>query len=274
MQEISGLVNQTKAAVDEVMSRHSRVALMFSGGKDSLACLYLLRDYWPRLTVVWGNPGDPYPETIEIMEKVRNLVSDFREVQGRVTINTAIHGFPCDMVPVSATSIGRTCEKSNETFVLQSRYQCCSMNFWEPVHSEITALGVTLKITGQRAAESLTAPTTSGMIDSNGVEYFLPLERWKRDQVTCYLESEEVELPRWYEYGLPSPDCMHCTAYLSENKGRLGYLQEFYPEVAVEYERRLRLIQKAQDKDARLLKIALGELESESTEGQHLDFSS
>lgn len=266
------LVQAAKSEIDAVMSRHSNVALMFSGGKDSLACLYLFREYWPRLTVMWCNPGDPYPETLEIMAKVRGLVADFREIQGMVTLNTVLHGFPCDMVPVSATEVGRACEKSSDTFVLQSRYQCCSMNFWEPMRQAVVAMGITLKVTGQRAAESLTAPVTSGSIDNDGVEYLLPVEHWSRDQVTAYLRSENVDLPRWYAYGLPSPDCMHCTAYLSENKARRGYLREFYPEVADEYERRLRLIQKAQDWDSLLVKIALGEIASNSEAGEHLDF--
>ncbi len=61
------------------------------------------------------------------------------------------------------------------------------------------------------------------------------------------------------------------TAYLSENKSKLSYLREFHPEVAVEFEKRLRLIQSAKVRDARLLKIALGELETNNGEGEHRD---
>ena len=272
MNNIEALVNKAKADIDAAMSRHNNVALCFSGGKDSLACLHLMRDYWPRLTVVWGNPGDPYPETLSIMDSVRNLVGRFKEVKGDVLNNIKANGFPCDMVPISATSVGRVCEKSEDKFVLQSRYQCCSQNFWFPVHNELVAIGITLKVMGQRAAEELTAPITSGSIINDGIECLLPVENWTSDQVITYLKSINIDLPRWYSYGIPSPDCMQCTAYLTENKGRLGYLRKFYPEAAIEHERRLRLIQKAQRRDEQLLKIALGDIESDTGDGMHRDY--
>lgn len=40
-----------------IIDRHERVVLFFSGGKDSLTCLLLLRPYWDRLTVCWINTG-------------------------------------------------------------------------------------------------------------------------------------------------------------------------------------------------------------------------
>ncbi|WP_249207126.1 hypothetical protein [Burkholderia cenocepacia] len=65
-----------------------------------------------------------------------------------------------------------------------------------------------------------------------------------------------------------SLDCLHCTAYLDENGGKLRYLRDFHPKVAVEYERRLRLIHGEQDRQMRLTKIALGELDSFDGEGE------
>lgn len=64
-----------------------------------------------------------------------------------------------------------------------------------------------------------------------------------------------------------SLDCLHCTAHLAEAGGKLPYLRDFHPDVAVEYERRLRLIQSEQERHARLVKIALGELEPSTGEG-------
>ncbi|MBZ5794126.1 hypothetical protein K8353_28770 [Burkholderia contaminans] len=64
-----------------------------------------------------------------------------------------------------------------------------------------------------------------------------------------YLRGQPVEVPRQYNYGTASPDCLHCTAYLDENGGKLRYLRDFHS------------VQAEQEQQARLMKIALGELE-------------
>jgi PP-loop superfamily ATP-utilizing enzyme len=48
--------------MDSPFDRHAKAILFFSGGKDSLACLHLLREYWDRVLVVWANPGEALPE--------------------------------------------------------------------------------------------------------------------------------------------------------------------------------------------------------------------
>jgi 3'-phosphoadenosine 5'-phosphosulfate sulfotransferase (PAPS reductase)/FAD synthetase len=60
------------------IERHKpgKAVLQFSGGKDSLACLLLLRPWWDRLTVMWVNTGAAFPETLELMEAVRSRVAN------------------------------------------------------------------------------------------------------------------------------------------------------------------------------------------------------
>jgi len=49
---------------------HDKMALQFSGGKDSLALAYLLKPYWGRLTFYHLDTGDLLPE-------IRDLVALF-----------------------------------------------------------------------------------------------------------------------------------------------------------------------------------------------------
>jgi phosphoadenosine phosphosulfate reductase len=58
----------------DVIARHERIVLQFSGGKDSLASLQMVRDHWAKITVAWVNSGDVFPETIELMDTVRARV--------------------------------------------------------------------------------------------------------------------------------------------------------------------------------------------------------
>lgn len=261
------LIDAARRELSDAMATHKRPALQFSGGKDSLACLYLLRPYWDRLTVIWANAGDPYPETRELMDTVRPLVAAFHEVQGAAAMNGVIQAFPVDMLPIPSSPVGRAVEPHKNTFTLHSRYECCIHNFWQPMLEATRTLGVDLLIRGQRDSESKRAPFSSGAVDEIGTRYLLPLQHWSKEDVFAFLWAEGVDIPRQYAYGLPSLDCMHCTAYLDESGNKLKYLRDFHPGVAEEYERRLLLIHGEQEKQLRLTKIALGEIRSYRGEG-------
>jgi len=60
--------------IAEIISRHERIALHVSGGKDSLATLYLLRPYWDKLTVYWLNSGDTVPATESMMREIASAI--------------------------------------------------------------------------------------------------------------------------------------------------------------------------------------------------------
>ncbi|WP_244125575.1 phosphoadenosine phosphosulfate reductase family protein [Burkholderia gladioli] len=266
---IRQLVDAAFDEIERAMVTHARPALTFSGGKDSLACLYLLRPWWDRITVLWANAGDPYPETVEQMERIRQLVPHFAEVAGPGYIRA--HGpeqtYPADMMPLAATVMGREIEAAAPRFRIHSRFDCCTSNWWLPLHLKINELGVDLMIRGDRDSEALTNPWVRGGKNPNGGSYLLPLRHWSRDDVFAYLRAESVEIPRSYAYGMGSLDCLHCTAWLNESAGKLRYLRDFHPEAAVEYERRLRLIHDEQERHMRLTKIALGELQPAAGEG-------
>ncbi|MCW3688669.1 phosphoadenosine phosphosulfate reductase family protein [Burkholderia cenocepacia] len=263
------LVDAAREEIDRAMVACRRPCLQFSGGKDSLACLYLLRPYWGLLTVMWSSRGDAYPEARELFEDVRGKVRDVIEVGGDEQWRAAsINTWPVDSVPAPATWFGRMVEPSADAYGLVNRYDCCLANAWRPMAQAIEAGGFDLVIRGQRDDEAKRVPFASGAADDNGRVYLLPIKRWTKSDVLTYLRRQGVEIPRQYEYGMGSLDCLHCTAYLDENGGKLRYLRDFHPKVAVEYERRLRLIHGEQDRQMRLIKIALGELDSFDGEGE------
>ncbi len=50
-----------------LFDRHDKAVLSFSGGKDSLVCLDLCRDYRDKLTVAWVNTGAMFPHMREFV---------------------------------------------------------------------------------------------------------------------------------------------------------------------------------------------------------------
>jgi phosphoadenosine phosphosulfate reductase len=202
----------------DFFSRHSRVVLLFSAGKDSAACLELLRPCWDKLTVVWCDSGDAYPETKEYMREIEARVPRFVRLSGAQPAFIAQHGRPVDLVPLSP---------SQRFSGFTSFMRCCSANLWEPVAAYITQEQVTGIITGQKLSDELRSPVNSGdKLDA--LEVWHPLEHWTDDDVRTFLGPR---IPQPYLRGLKSSlDCMSCTAYLADNGPRIRELRHTHPD--------------------------------------------
>jgi phosphoadenosine phosphosulfate reductase len=229
------------ARVARTIARHDRIALQVSGGKDSLALLYLLRPWWDRLCVYWLNTGDAYPEMVRRMAMIRDEVPNFREVAGNQPEIIAAGGWPSDVVPHLHTTAGNAIFGATP-FKVQSRLDCCWRALMLPMHLAIKEDGVTLVIRGKRADEADKTGIESGHVE-DGVEALFPIMDWTADEVFNYLHAEGIEVPPFYEYADSSLDCMHCTAWLEHRNG--NYLRAKHPETFVEYERRIGLIARA-----------------------------
>lgn len=224
-----------------ILGRHSRIALQFSGGRDSLACLYLLQPFWDRLTVYWCNTGAAYPETVDQMGRVRAMVPQFVEIAGRQPAVIAQYGLPSDIMPASRTPLGLMVS-GTPADMIQDRYSCCARAMMEPTLERMVEDGITLVIRGQRNADALKSPIRSGHVE-NGVEYLFPIEQWSTQQVMDYLMEQGVALPRFYRQMDSMPDCMTCSAWWET--GASAYLKQHHTAHYHEVQRRLGIIGEA-----------------------------
>ncbi|HQR23062.1 MAG TPA: phosphoadenosine phosphosulfate reductase family protein [Burkholderiaceae bacterium] len=216
--------------IAEALKRHERIALLFSGGKDSLACLELARPYLDRITVTWVNTGSVFPEIAELMEQVRADVPYFLEINSNVNRFIAEVGVPSDIVPVSATPAGRALNGS-DGMPITSWLECCMANIWMPMASAWKRLGVTAVIRGQRDADVKRSPYRHGS-HFDGVEFIHPIEDWTDEQVRGYLEARGIEIDERLSLAHSSLDCRVCTGFLDETADRLAYLKRRHPRDA------------------------------------------
>lgn len=224
--------------IADAISRHDKIVLQFSGGKDSLACLYLLEPYWQKVHVAWVNTGDAFPETLAQMGAIREMVPHFHEVPSDVKAQQAVFGLPCDVLPVRSHFSVIAGFYPHEKQRMQSCFACCRDNLWLPMARFVGEMGATLVIRGQRLDEVQRTPVKSGDV-IGGVEFLFPLQDWTSDQVRQYLGAR---LPEHYAYMDTGLDCMHCTGHLFENLGKRRYVAERHPEVHAEVSRRLDVI--------------------------------
>lgn len=226
--------------IESVLQRHERIALQLSGGKDSLACLYLMRPYWSRLTVYWLNSGRAFPETIAAMEHVRGIVPHFVEIKGDVDAVHEQFGIPSDIVPSSGTNLGKMF--GHDAPLIQDRYSCCFMTVMLPMHKRMVEDGVTLIIRGQRNDDALKNPIKSGEEDG-GIEILFPIADWTAKQVMRFLEERRAPIPRFYEMLDEMPECMNCSAWWE--KGAAKYLKRYHYAAYKDVQGRLDAINRA-----------------------------
>lgn len=218
--------------VDELISRHKKIALQFSGGKDSIATLEKMRPYWDRLAVYWLNTGDPFPEVLEVVDKVRSMVPNFIEVDGKRDEVFARYGRPSDVVPFSSAETAHVIG-IGETIKLQDRFSCCARVVMQPMHQRMIDDDITLIIRGQRVEEKYKGKLRSGDVE-HGIEYFYPIEDMSTSEVFTFIKQSGWEIPRYYTEGMPhSGDCLVCTAWVGDGRG--AYLKEYHPLRYQEY---------------------------------------
>ena len=217
--------------------QHERIALSFSGGKDSLACVHMLRDYLKDITVYHLDTGDLLPEMAASVSRVELGVPNFVRIETHVARWIERHGLPTDLLPYSTHPVGRA--MGEPKVKLAPRYDCCYSNLMKPPFDRVVADGNTLLIRGTKAVDMKRLPVQSGD-NSNGISYWYPLQAWSNEDVMRYLRENDVPIPRVYETMTNAPECARCSAWWGEGRG--AYLKAHHPELYKDYATRLRVV--------------------------------
>ncbi len=233
------------------LSKFANPAFHFSGGKDSLACLYLLRPQLHSLTVYWLNTQDGCPETLAVIEQVREWIPNFVEVKSDSKAWREQFGHPSDLVPANSHFLGQAYGLSK--LKMTPRFDCCHENLMRPMHERMLADKVDCVIRGTKTSDTGKVPAEGS---TPFYEIILPIRDWTHEQVFAYLE--EVSAPRnaIYEHfkGMSAPECFSCSAWWGD--GKASYLKTRHPEAFSAYQAKIIAI-------AQELRAPLMELESE-----------
>lgn len=219
------------------LDRHEQIALAFSGGKDSLALVYLLGTYLNRIMIYHYDTGDLLPETREIVDHVKSFAPNFVHIQGDILTTIATQGLPTDLLPYTAHPVAQ--QMAEHVTKLVSRYDCCWHNLMLPLFKRIHEDGNTLIIRGTKQADMKRLPAMSGEV-AYGIEIFLPLQNWSHAEVFAYLREAGAPISRIYTTVVNSPECARCTAWWGEK--RAEYLRKHHPALWADYRNRLSLV--------------------------------
>ena len=218
------------------LQRHAgRVALGFSGGKDSTILLWMLRHagLLDRVTVYHLDTGDLLPEMQAHVAALREWCPHFVTVRTDARGWAAEHGEPSDLVPHSSHEFGQLMEEGRK---LSARYDCCAANLMAPVFIKVRDDGNTLLIRGTREDDMKRLPARSGDV-IDGMEFFYPLQSWTESDVFAFVRRNNIPLPALYDVFKQGPECATCPAWW--NEGRAPYLKARHPALFAEYRARM-----------------------------------
>ena len=91
-----------------MIAGHKNIVLWFSGGKDSMACIYLLKEHLDNINVVWVNTSKNYPELLDTVARAKKLCPNFIEVKTDRDAQWEGNGLPSDIVPIEYTKMGQS----------------------------------------------------------------------------------------------------------------------------------------------------------------------
>ena len=208
------------------------MALAFSGGKDSMACLHLMRGQLD--CAIYVDTGYGYPETQAMVDYAATLLPVHRVRVDRAAQHRE-NGLPSDIVPINWTKIGQQMTGPKRTMV-QSYLQCCYENLARPLLNMAHELGVTYLVYGQRNDETHKNPAKDGDY-IEGMVRVHPIETWTAQEVLGYLETK-MDIPAHYAIEHSSLDCYDCTAYRDESQDRLDWTLTAHPDFYHAYHNR------------------------------------
>lgn len=197
------------------------IALLFSGGRDSLVLLHILEPWLGEIVIVWVNTGAAYESTLKQMAEVRNAVPHFVELTSNQAADIEKWGWPVDIVPVKHDWN----QQGNLTPKLQSSTLCCYKNISTPIETFLNEKGIKVCYVGQRQDEGNVDQRWDGQ--RQGIEFRYPLRKWTKKMVMDYVSKHNVKTPHYYSTEEKSRDCWNCTGFLSERRVAISNLS-FY----------------------------------------------
>ena len=210
-------VEEAKEAILKALAESHNPAIAFSGGKDSLVVLDLVRAVRPDVVGVFCNTGNEYPETIEFVETIDNV----RWLVPRKSFWQCVREYGMPVMKQTAKRHGN---------------QCCEWLKEKPAIEYYKDNEVDLVFTGLTADESRNRMMMLKRMSrkiyniNNKVVGWIPktylhkkenrfkchpIAFWSEKEVWTYIKWLKLPYNPIYDLGIRRCGCRYCTAYLS-----------------------------------------------------------
>jgi 3'-phosphoadenosine 5'-phosphosulfate sulfotransferase (PAPS reductase)/FAD synthetase len=241
--------------IQGLLKSHKKAGMYFSAGRDSVALLHTLRPYLDRITLLWMNAGDSFPEIEEYAAKVKEQVPHFVEIRGYIKTDIKERGYPVDVLPVDYSVLGSACT-TEKPIKLRAYLDCCAENISVPLYNYVKQNGFDLIFRGNRASEGHKTPGSTCTVYEN-TRFINLIEDWSDEDVVNYLREMGEEMHERFLISHSSLDCMSCTAFTGDSLDRIEYVKKYHPALMQELKPIFQEIDKAIRKESEGLKTIL-----------------
>lgn len=236
------------------------VYVSFSGGKDSLVLLHLVRTIYPDVPAVFANTGIEFPEQVQFVRTFTNVTEVFPikhfpkiiKEDGIVYPSKEVAMYVNDAKKGSKYAINGF--KGLDTKGNENRYKarfkrwayllecgvkispvCCELMKEKPLRDYEKQNGRS-PIIGTRAEESFRRAVgwmKSGCNSfSNGRAKSTPLSLWVESDVMRYINDNELELSAMYKVGMKRTGCMFCPVPIAHGDTKnVAYAKKHHPKL-------------------------------------------
>ncbi len=213
-----------------------KVAVAFSGGKDSLVALHLALQIKPDITVLFVNTGIEFPETLEYIEQLKKdlKLDNFYEANAKVNFWKLSEEKGIPVAGRGNTTFMR--DLSDKSGVKLSN-ACCHQMKEAPARRFYREHDIEGTVTGLRVSESLMRKLNFadyGALRYSSIYKTLiswPLYAWKDEDIFNYIKKNNLLLNPIYDIGYTRVGCWPCLQDMFYKDSRLFTLQEKHPNM-------------------------------------------
>jgi len=234
-QDLSSKIKMASEVLETLFAATDKVAVAFSGGRDSLVALHLTLQIKPDVPVVFVNTSIEFPETLTY---VRQLAKDwnlnFYEVKPRVNFWKLAEEQGLPVAGRGNTTFMRTLAEKAGVKLSNS---CCKRMKETPARQFYREHGIEGVVTGLRVSESLMRKLNfadyGALRYSSTYEALIawPLYAWTDKDITEYVEAHRLPLNPLYSMGYQRVGCWACLHDMLYKDSRLFTLQRQHPKM-------------------------------------------
>ena len=234
-QPLSGKVKMANQVLGHLFKATDKVAVAFSGGKDSLVALHMALQIKPDIPVMFVNTGIEFPESLEY---TRQLAKDwnlnFYEANARVNFwrLTEEQGLP--VAGRGNTTFMRDLSEKADVKLSNS---CCHRMKETPARQFYREHKIEGTVTGLRVSESLMRKynfADYGALRYSSIYNTLiswPLYAWRDEDIANYIEKNNLQRNPIYDMGYNRVGCWACLQDMFYEDSRLFTLREEHPNM-------------------------------------------
>lgn len=234
-QDLNGKITLANEVLQTLFDATDKVAVAFSGGRDSLVALHLTMQIKPDVPVMFVNTSIEFPETRAYVHQIaRDWNLNFYEVKPTVNFWKLAEEQGIPVAGRGNTTFMRDLSKKAGVKLSNS---CCRRMKETPARQFYREHGIEGVVTGLRVSESLMRKLN--FADYGALRYSStyntlvawPLYAWTDADIASYVEVKALPLNPLYGMGYKRVGCWACLQDMFHKDSRLFILQHQHPHL-------------------------------------------